>query len=107
ARVAQSERSDEFNAVQARFYRAGSEISRLEQAIEHAEELRARQRKDLEQAIEGAREIAAHINKDRSEIEQLELSLNELAPGLERAREAERLSQASLERAEKALAEWQ
>jgi chromosome segregation protein len=107
ARAAQSERNDEFNAVQARFYRAGSEISRLEQAIEHAEELRERQRKDLEQAIEGAREIAAHINKDRSEIEQLELSLNELEPGLERAKEAERRSQASLERAEKALADWQ
>src|SRR5690606_9172870 len=105
ARVAQTERSDAFNAVQARFYRAGSEISRLEQAIEHAEELRERQRKDLEQAIEGAREISAHISKDRSQIEQLELSLNELVPGLERAKEAERRSQASLEQAEKALAD--
>jgi chromosome segregation protein len=107
SRVAQNERTDEFNAVQARFYRAGSEISRLEQAIEHAEELRERQRNDLEQAIEGAREIASHISKDRSEIEELESSLSELAPGLERARENERRSQVSLERAEKALAEWQ
>jgi chromosome segregation protein len=107
ARVTQGERSDAFNAVQARFYRAGSEIARLEQSIEHAQELRERQRHDLEQAIEGAREIAEHINKDQSEIEQLELSLNELVPGLERAKESERRSQASLERAEKALSDWQ
>ncbi|MGH8193048.1 MAG: chromosome segregation protein SMC [Woeseiaceae bacterium] len=106
-RVAQSERADDFNAVQARYYRAGSEIARLEQAIEHAHELRERQRKDLEQAVSGAKEIAAHINKDRSEIEQLELSLNELVPGLERAKDSERLSQESLERAEAALADWQ
>ncbi|HET6629317.1 MAG TPA: chromosome segregation protein SMC [Woeseiaceae bacterium] len=106
-RVAQGERTDAFNEVQARFYRAGSEIARLEQSIEHARELRERQRKDLEQAIEGAREIAGHISKDESEIEQLQLSLNELVPGLERAKESERRSLASLERAEAALAEWQ
>ncbi|HUF20951.1 MAG TPA: chromosome segregation protein SMC [Burkholderiales bacterium] len=106
-RVIQTERADECNAVQARFYKAGSEIARLEQAIDHAHELRERQQRDLEQAIEGAQEIASHINKDQSEIEQLELSLNELVPGLERARASERQSQKSLERAEKALADWQ
>ncbi len=106
-RVAQTERTDAFNAVQARFYRAGSEIARLEQSIEYAQELRERQQKDLERAVEGAREIAAHISKDESEIEQLELSLNELVPGLERAKESEQRSLASLERAEAALAEWQ
>ena len=59
-----------------------SRIARLEQAIEHANELRERQQNDLAQAREGAREIAAHINKDRSEIEQLELTLHELEPDL-------------------------
>ena len=107
ARIAQTEHSDACSAVQARFYKAGSEIARLEQTIEHAHELRERQRTDLEQAIDGAREVAAHINKDRSEIEQLELSLNELVPGLERAQASERHSLESLERAEKALADWQ
>lgn len=106
-RVVQTERSDECSLVQGRFYKVGSEIARLEQAIDHAHELRARQQKDLEQAIEGAKEIASHINKDQSEIQQLESSLNELVPGLEQARERERQSIASLERAEKALADWQ
>jgi chromosome segregation protein len=106
-RVQQSEHADRFNAVQGRYYRAGSEIARIEQTIEHAHELRERQQRDLEQAIQGAREIAGHINKDESEIAQLELTLSELVPGLEQARRREAQSRESLQKAEQALAEWQ
>jgi len=106
-RVLQTERMDEFNAVQGRYYRVGSEIARLEQSIEHARELRERQQKDLEQAVNGAKEIADHIDQDETEIEQLELTLSELVPGLEQARQSEQSSSASLQRAEDALAEWQ
>lgn len=101
------ERQDAFNEVQARYYKAGSEIARLEQSIEHAREIRERLRRDLDQAVESAAEIREHIDKDKSEIEQLELTLSELVPGLDRAREQERQSQASLTDAEQALAEWQ
>ncbi len=93
--------------VQGRYYKVGGEIARLEQSIEHARELRERQENDLEQAIQGAREIAAHIDQDQTEIEQLELTLSELVPGLEQARQSERASSASLRRADEALAEWQ
>ena len=107
ARVRQSERTDAFNEVQGRFYKSGSEIARLEQSIEHANELRERQRKDLQQAAQGAKEIADHIDKDECEIAQLEMSLSELVPGLEQARDSEQSSNDSLRRAEQALAEWQ
>jgi chromosome segregation protein len=107
ARVRQSERTDLFNEVQGRYYKVGSEIARLEQSIEHANELRERQEKDLEQAILGAREIVEHIDKDESEIAQLELTLNELVPGLEQAENAEKASAESLLSAEAALADWQ
>jgi chromosome segregation protein len=107
ARVRQSERTELFNEVQGRYYKVGSEIARLEQSIEHANELRERQEKDLEQAIHGAREIIEHIDKDESEIAQLELTLNELVPGLEQAEDAEKSSAESLQRAEAALADWQ
>ena len=107
ARVRQTERADEFNEVQGRYYKVGSEIARLEQSIEHARELRERQSKDLDQAIVGAREITAHIDKDQDEIEQLELTLSELIPGLEQARRSERASAESLQQAEDALADWQ
>jgi chromosome segregation protein len=107
ARVRQTERTDHFNQVQGRYYRVGSEIARLEQSIEHANELRERQEKDLGQAILGAKEIIQHIDKDESEIAQLELTLNELVPGLEQAEHAEKASVESLQRAEAALANWQ
>ena len=107
ARNRQNERTDLFNVVQGRFYKVGSEIARLEQSIEHARELRERQEKDLEQAVQGAREIVEHIDKDETEIAQLELTLNELVPGLEQAQQSERASAESLEKAETALADWQ
>lgn len=106
-RVRQSECSDSFNAVQGRYYKVGSEIARLEQSIEHAHELRERQTKDLEQAQQGATEILEHIDKDQTEIAQLELTLNELIPGLELARQSERASSESLQLAERARADWQ
>ncbi|MGB5257735.1 MAG: chromosome segregation protein SMC [Woeseiaceae bacterium] len=106
-RVLQSERTDEFNAVQGRYYKVGSDIARLEQSIEYARELRERQETDLEQAVLGAKEIDAHINQDRDEIEQLEMTLSELVPGLEQARQSELASAQSLQRAEAALADWQ
>ena len=106
-RVNQSERADEFNAVQGRFYKSGSEIARIEQTIEHAHELRDRQQKDLAQSIRGASEITAHINSDQSEIARLEMHLSELVPGLEQAKESEKRSLESLKQAEQALADWQ
>ncbi len=106
-REQQSERSDEFNTVQGQFYRVGSEIARLEQTIDHAEELRERQELDLAQAQAGAAEIVDHIDKDKSEIQQLDLTLNELVPGLERAKQSQEASQESLQKAEAALSEWQ
>ncbi len=107
SRVLQSEQTDAFNQVQGRYYKVGSDIARLEQSIEHADELRERQNKDLEQAILGAREISEHIDKDESEIAQLELTLTELVPGLEQARQSESASAESLRKADAALEEWQ
>ncbi len=101
------EKNDAFNEVQGQFYKVGSEIARLEQSIEHAEELRERQELDLEQAKAGAAEIEEHIDKDQSEIAQLDLTLNELVPGLEQAKARQESSQASLDKAEAALSEWQ
>ena len=107
ARELNTEQTDAFNAVQGQFFRVGSQIDRLEQAIQHAGELRERQEKDLAEAVAGAGEIAEHISKDESEIEQLELTLSELVPGLEQAKRSEQASAESLRRAEAALAAWQ
>ncbi len=106
SRERHAERNEAFNEVQARYYKIGAEIARLEQAIEHARELRQRQEDDLRQAAEGAAEILAHIADDQSTLQQLEMSLSELAPGLEAARERSTKSDASLKASETAMAEW-
>ncbi len=106
-RVRQTDCMDEFNVVQGRYYKVGSDIARLEQSIGHARELRERQQRDLDQAASGATEIAGHIDQDESEIEQLDMTLSELVPGLERARQSEQASVLSLQGANDALGEWQ
>ncbi len=106
-RVVQGERSEAFNEVQGRYYRIGAEIARLEQSIEHGRELRERQQQDLEQARAAAREIEEHIEQDRNELDQLELALSELTPGLEQARSRESASAESLQKAEQAMSAWQ
>ena len=50
-RVKQSETGDACNAIQSRYYKANSEIARLEQSLEHARDLRKRQQHDLRDEI--------------------------------------------------------
>src|SRR5512147_1010335 len=46
--------------VQGRYYQVGAEISRGEQAIEHAREIRSRQRQELEQIAQGVQDAGLH-----------------------------------------------
>ncbi|MEL6951645.1 MAG: chromosome segregation protein SMC [Pseudomonadota bacterium] len=107
ARERLTETTDAFNAVQSNYYRIGAEIARLEQSIEHNRELQERQREDLDRADSGLADIVEHIDKDVSVLEQLQLTLDELAPDLESARRREQASSESLQKAESAMADWQ
>ena len=44
-----SDQTDTFNEVQARFYSVGGEVTRIEQAIEHAQQRAQDLDKDLQQ----------------------------------------------------------
>ena len=106
-RTDQSEKNDNFNAVQANYYKVGSEISRLEQSIEYSNEIKERQKRDLENANENEKEIEDLISQDKEQITSLESHLELLSPNIERAREAEELSKKSLSDAEEAIKKWQ
>lgn len=106
-RAQQTETVDRFNAVQAEFYSVGAEISRLEQAIQHARETRENHEREQEQVNRAWSEAADHQQVDVSRMEELQRRLDELAPQLEehvRARDAavERRAQA-----EHAMQKWQ
>jgi chromosome segregation protein len=102
-----TEKSESLNGVQGRYYQIGAEISRAEQSIQHARELRQRQRQDLEQAERGASEAQLHLTRDQTQIDQLQAELEQLEPGLIAARERERASVAALEQAEEGMQDWQ
>ncbi len=101
-----SEKTEAFNEVQARYYKLGAEIARLEQAIQHGRELRHRQEQDRLDATTGLEEIAGHIERDEEELAALAEALDEFLPRLTEARGTEHESSEELSAAEQAMQEW-
>jgi chromosome segregation protein len=99
--------SEQLNEVQGRYYQVGSDASRTEQAIQHARELRGRQKTDLEQAQSGLADAQSLLERDQSQVDGLAQALAELEPALEAARARESASHEALEGAEHAMQEWQ
>ena len=93
--------------MQGRYYQIGAEISRTEQSIQHARELRQRQKQDLEQAERGAAEASLHLTRDQAQIDELRNELSQLEPGLSVAREREQASRAAFEQVEERMQHWQ
>src|SRR5450755_315891 len=63
-RVDQSSKAEALGAIQARFYGAGSAVTRIEQSIQHARELRQRQATDLDQSQVQVQELTGVIQRD-------------------------------------------
>jgi chromosome segregation protein len=79
----------------------------LEQAIQHARDLRQRQGQELEQAEQGILEIRQHIERDQDLLAELNRALGALGPELDAARAAEAASAEALRSAEQAMQDWQ
>ena len=106
-RADQSASSDALTAIQGRFYEAGAEVTRIEQGIEYARELRARQRADLEQIDSQTGELDRVVQLDRVQLEALSMELSTMVPALDGAHDRERVASQALERCEQALTSWQ
>ncbi len=102
-----TEKSEALNQVQGRYYQIGADVSRVEQAIAHARDLRQRQSTDLAQAEQGLIEVNLHLNRDQSQVDQLAVDLEKLKPDLDIVREREQASSAAFEQAEEAMQDWQ
>ena len=107
ARVKHAEDSDALAAVQGRYYQAGADATRTEQALQHARELRQRQRSDLERVTREHGESRILVGRDQQQLRELSEFLARAEPELTAARESESRSQAALSAAEAAMAEWQ
>jgi chromosome segregation protein len=106
-RVDQSSKADTLGAIQARFYGAGAEVTRLEQSIQHARELRQRQRADFDLSQSQVQELIGVIERDRGQLQALADELATMIPGLDAAHAAERSASELLLRTEQALSHWQ
>jgi chromosome segregation protein len=106
-RVDQAAKTEALSAIQARFYGAGSEVTRIEQNIQHARELRQRQAADLEQSQAQVQELWGVIERDRAQFQSLGAQLEEMLPRLDAAHADESRASESLVHWERALAEWQ
>ena len=95
------------SAVQGRYYEVGADISRSEQAIQHARELRERRTTDLAGTRSSLAEVALLIERDAAELAALREEIAALAPQLEQAHRAEGVAAGSLAEVEGALTQWQ
>ena len=106
-RAEQSAGIDSLNTVQARFYAAGAEVTRIEQSIQYTRELRQRQRSELEQSENQLQELVTLIGRDRAEVDTLAADLLTMEPRLDEAHATEQTCREAMERCEHSLAAWQ
>ena len=102
-----TDHTDVFNEVQARFYKIGGEVARVEQAIEHAQQRAQELHKDLEQTERNFTEAEEHLKADRLKVAGWDAEFSELSPALEAASKAEAISSEALQAAELAMQNWQ
>ena len=98
-RLELGERNSQHGDVRSLALAVDSEISRLEQSLEHRRKLQQRQKQDLEEIAGQLAQSQALSDSDRAAIRQVDLLLEKLAPGLERARSAYREALEDLQRA--------
>jgi len=106
-RNAHAEANEAFNTVQGRYYAAGAEIARLEEAIQYARESRRQQEQDLAQAERTLNEAQSHRQTDQSRLEELAEQLERDRPQLEEAQGRVEAAAEVLAAAEAAMQDWQ
>ena len=106
-RSAHTTANENFNKIQASFYQSGSEISRLEQTIQHQKELLERQKRELIQVDEELAAANIHAEEDQKQLETANKELETLEPRLEKQRAELDKSSAILHQAEAELSIWQ
>ncbi len=106
-RTQHTELNDKFNEVQGRFYAAGAEINRVEQAIQHAQERDQQLRSDLQSTDQELSEAESNLSTDNEKAEAWQAELLEIEPELTDVKEEEVSSTEVLLEAEDRMQNWQ
>ena len=78
--------NDAFNTVQGSYYKLGSDVARVEQAIKHHRESRQQQQQELQRAEETLGEVESHIRLDTERLAELAADLENIGPECNDAR---------------------
>ncbi len=106
-RARRLELNDAFNDRQGRYYQAGAEISRLEQALQHQRELSQRREEEWDQVAAALARVDEQWRLDQEQRDELTLALAAAEPELTRLLTEEADAAAALTAAEAALREGQ
>ncbi|MGM0657291.1 MAG: chromosome segregation protein SMC [Pseudomonadota bacterium] len=104
-REKQHKASEKTASVQAELYEVAGEIARLEQSIEHQQDVLKRQKSEFAEVESQINELQQHLVLDRTQVEDVTARIAELDPALATARDAEHQARQELEQAEKGLSE--
>jgi chromosome segregation protein len=99
--------NDKFNDVQRIFYTIKSEITTIQQTIQHQKERHQQLHSDIELTDTNLKETTQHLRDDEIKINQLEESLQDIDPNLALLKEQETQSTEVLSQAEEGMQQWQ
>ncbi len=106
-RAGGTEASENYQQVQAQYYNLGSEISRIEQSLEHQRQRKRQLEEDLNDTMEALNRAESELQKDLDTITALDDEVSLIEPTLEDARAREAEAGTALEAAEQAMQSWQ
>lgn len=102
-----TELNDNFNDVQRNFYGIQSEISSIQQTIQHQKERHQQLHNDIAQTDAHLKETTQHLRDDEIKIKQLQESLEGIDPKLAELKQQANQSANALTQAEEGMQQWQ
>ena len=106
-RETQSDATEKFNEVQTEFYAKSADISRLEQAMKHAEEREQSLEKDLTHARASLDEISRALNADVAELDTTKDKLRQVDPRFAERKDSEAHTYEAVRAVEARMDQWQ
>ena len=91
-RLEHTERSDQFNSVQGKYYQLGADIARIEEAVQFNEQRVSQLELDMESVSQRSEETERQLNMDDEQIALLNTELTALRPDLELAETSDKAS---------------
>lgn len=102
-----ADETEQFNQVQGDYYKLGGEISRIEQSINHVQELNSRYDEELKQVQEAWAQSEKTLLDETAKADELEQKIADIEPSLNSARDELSTNTEKLGEAESEMAKWQ